>query len=77
MLCNNKSQILNKSGSGQLLGQGSGIEPLPSIDIHPPQNYKNHKNIKTNNSIDPNIKVNDSEEILEDYLIDEKSKRDK
>ena len=40
---------LNKSGSGQLSGQGSGFEPLPD-DIHPPKTQKNHKNNKTKNS---------------------------
>ena len=33
-----------KSGSGKLLGQGSGFEPLPSIDIHPPKIHKNNNN---------------------------------
>ena len=37
---------LKKSGSVKLLGQGSGFEPLPSIDIQPPKIQKNIK-IKT------------------------------
>ena len=38
----------NKSGSGKLLGWGSGFEPLPD-DIHPPKTQKNNKNHKTKN----------------------------
>ena len=42
-LFHNINNLILKSGSGKLSGQGSGFEPLPD-DIHPP---KIHKTIKT------------------------------
>ena len=64
------NQNNNKSGSVQLLGQGSGFEPLLSIDIHPSKIQKNNQNQNHKNKCTDNVETSKNlNDILNDFLI--------